>query len=62
MTCEESALLQVDASVFDDMSDLNSAKRRGASPHLMGDQDLLWELFERHYFVKSHIRKENGFI
>ena len=28
----------------------------------MGDQDLLWELFERHFFVKSHVRKEHGLI
>jgi len=28
----------------------------------MEDQDLLWELFERHYFVKSTLRLQEGLI
>lgn len=23
---------------------------------------MLWELFERHHFVKSHVRKEHGLV
>ena len=38
------------------MVELDSPRNRGSSPHMMEDQDLLWELFERHYFVKSSIR------
>ena len=30
--------------------------------HLMEDQDLLWELFERHHFVKSSIRMGESLI
>lgn len=37
VTCEETALLQIDSQVFDEMTDLNNSNRRGASPHLMGD-------------------------
>lgn len=44
------------------MADLDSPKQRGSSPHLMEDQDLLWELFERHYFVKSTLRLQEGLI
>ena len=56
ISTEESALLRVDNQIFSDMIDLSSARNRGASPHMMEDQDLLWELFERHHFVKSAIR------
>lgn len=56
MTTEESAFLRVESSIFSNMVELDSPRNRGSSPHMMEDQDLLWELFERHYFVKSSIR------
>lgn len=63
VTCEECAFLSIDISVFNDMIDLDGMReRRGTSPHMMEDQDLLWELFERHYFVKSTLRLEEGLI
>ena len=56
VTTEESAFLRLDSSIFSNIIDLDSPKNRGSSPHMMEDQDLLWELFERHHFVKSAIR------
>ena len=53
ITCEESAFLRVSINSFKDMADMEGAYLRGSSPHLMGDQDLMWEFFERHHFVKS---------
>ena len=35
---------------------------QGSGPHLMEDQNLLWEFFERHYFVKSMLRYKNRII
>lgn len=53
VTTEESAFLRLDASIFTQMVEIRNS---GSSPHLQEDQDLLWELFERHHFVKSSIR------
>ena len=62
VTCEECAFLCVNLMAFENMTDLEGAATRGSSPHLMDDKDLLWELFERHYFVKSTLRFEEGLI
>ena len=62
VTSEESAFLRVDLATFTCMAESVSPDCRGASPHLMEDKDLLWELFERHYFVKSTLRLEQSLI
>lgn len=62
ITTEECAFLRIKTSTFSDMSDVDSPRGRGTSPHLMEDQDLLWEFLERHYFVKSTLRIEQGLI
>ena len=54
ITCEESAFLRISVDTFRAM--IHPEGIHGSSPHLMGDQDLLWELFERHFFVKSMLR------
>ena len=60
MTCEESAFLRISLDTFIAMTNLEGV--HGSGPHLMDDQDLLWELFERHYFVKSTLRLQNNLI
>jgi len=62
VTCEESAFLCVKTSIFNDMVDMDSNRNRGSSPHMMEDQDLLWEFFERHHFVKSTLRLNERLI
>ena len=62
ITTEESAFLRINVAVFKEMSEVDSPRGRGTSHHLMEDQDLLWEFFERHYFVKSTLRLEQGLI
>ena len=64
MTTKDSAFLSIDLQTFNHMGNFDGGSQniRGASPHKMGDQDLLWELFERHYFVKSVIRLEENLI
>jgi len=64
VTKDESAFLCIKTSIFNKMIDMDalSPRNRGSSPHLMEDQDLLWEFFERHYFVKSTLRLNEGLI
>ena len=40
----------------------SSSKIRGLSPNFRGDQDLLKELIERHFFVKSKWRVKERLI
>lgn len=61
VACEETALLQIPINVFKEMAG-GGQLMHGSSPHLVDDQDLLWELFERHFIVKSMLRLENGLI
>ena len=53
IACEETAFLQISINKFLEMAN---------GPNLIDDQDLLWEFFERHYFVKSMLRLEKGLI
>ena len=58
VTLEECAFIRIDIPVFSAMIVQNDNKYKGGSKSLAEDQDLLWELFERHHFVKSTIRIE----
>ena len=59
LTTEESAFLRLDTSIFAQMVEVETGRNNA---HLMEDQDLLWELFERHHFVKSSIRMGESLI
>ena len=62
VTLDESAFIRIDIPVFEGMIVQNDNKYKGGSKSLAEDQDLLWELFERHHFVKSTIRLEANLI
>ena len=59
---EDSAFLKIAASEMEEGGERSQPRKRSLSPQMREDHDLLWELFERHYFVKSKIRQDEGLI